>query len=593
MHGDEPSATPALLDLAHDLLAGDSARAPADSRAPDAAAAADAQPRRRRALRAPQRAGGRPQPRRAAALDAGGAAAQGACATRSEPELGFNLHDQNRRTTVGDSGVRATIALLAVAGDAAGTADARPRPRQARVRGAWRATLEPFAPGGIARYDEDWNPRAFGDNLTAWGTPVVLIESGGFPGRRLVRRADAAQLRRAADRAPRARAGRPRGRGRLALRGASRATATTASRTSSSKADASSRRRRAEPYRADLAFDVLDRGRRAGRVPGSRAGRSVADPRGRRRAAAGRGEPPQRRGAGAASPALAASVRGIDARSWLKAGGARRDRPARRGAARWHVARLDRAGGASRRGGSRCSRAGRDRGRGPARPRAGARDPVAAGRAAFAADAGRGARCARAARTRLAARCGRAFASASARSPGYSGAPLLRPDARASLLRPAPREAGASRARPRSRSRAVVLDGRELRRSAVAPWRSGATPAFPELGPNVQRAHGRLASALGRFSMGLTGWRFEGAVPDVPQDGADRRAAHLELGLPGRAAGQARPAYRRRPSSASTRSSAGRSASSCAGWAGSRWTAPAASGFVGEVARAVAAKPSG
>ena len=36
-------------------------------------------------------------------------------------------------------------------------------------------------PGGIARYDEDWNPRAFGDNITAWGTPVVLVESGGRP----------------------------------------------------------------------------------------------------------------------------------------------------------------------------------------------------------------------------------------------------------------------------------------------------------------------------------------------------------------------------------------------------------------------------
>ena len=32
---------------------------------------------------------------------------------------------------------------------------------------------------GIARYDEDWNPLAFGDNLTRQGTAVVLVESGG------------------------------------------------------------------------------------------------------------------------------------------------------------------------------------------------------------------------------------------------------------------------------------------------------------------------------------------------------------------------------------------------------------------------------
>jgi hypothetical protein len=40
--------------------------------------------------------------------------------------------------------------------------------------------VEPFFPGAVSRYDEDWSPRAFGDNLTAWGTPVVLIESGGL-----------------------------------------------------------------------------------------------------------------------------------------------------------------------------------------------------------------------------------------------------------------------------------------------------------------------------------------------------------------------------------------------------------------------------
>jgi 1-acyl-sn-glycerol-3-phosphate acyltransferase len=40
-------------------------------------------------------------------------------------------------------------------------------------------------------------------------------------------------------------------------------------------------------------------------------------------------------------------------------------------------------------------------------------------------------------------------------------------------------------------------------------------PRVPEPGPNVQRAHGRLASWLGRVLMSLSGWRFEGEVPDV------------------------------------------------------------------------------
>jgi 1-acyl-sn-glycerol-3-phosphate acyltransferase len=46
----------------------------------------------------------------------------------------------------------------------------------------------------------------------------------------------------------------------------------------------------------------------------------------------------------------------------------------------------------------------------------------------------------------------------------------------------------------------------------VALYRDRGVPA---IGPNVQRAHGRLGAALGRCSMGVTGWRFEGAVPDV------------------------------------------------------------------------------
>ena len=42
-------------------------------------------------------------------------------------------------------------------------------------------------------------------------------------------------------------------------------------------------------------------------------------------------------------------------------------------------------------------------------------------------------------------------------------------------------------------------------------------PQIPELGPNVQRAHGRFAAALGRFMMGIRGWRVEGGIPDIPR----------------------------------------------------------------------------
>jgi hypothetical protein len=105
---------------------------------------------------------------------------------RHRPFLGFNLHNQNAATTVGDTGRVATIALLAVA------ADARPETAAAgsgpaagvlakQVTAVLYEALSPFVYGHISRYDEDFNPRAFGDNLTLSGTPVVLIESGGNP----------------------------------------------------------------------------------------------------------------------------------------------------------------------------------------------------------------------------------------------------------------------------------------------------------------------------------------------------------------------------------------------------------------------------
>jgi 1-acyl-sn-glycerol-3-phosphate acyltransferase len=42
-------------------------------------------------------------------------------------------------------------------------------------------------------------------------------------------------------------------------------------------------------------------------------------------------------------------------------------------------------------------------------------------------------------------------------------------------------------------------------------------PRIPQLGPNVQRAHGRFWAAVGRFMMGVRGWRVEGEFPDVPR----------------------------------------------------------------------------
>jgi hypothetical protein len=44
--------------------------------------------------------------------------------------------------------------------------------------------LNEFIPSHIAKYSDDFEPRAFGDNFTKWGTATVLLESGGWRGDR-------------------------------------------------------------------------------------------------------------------------------------------------------------------------------------------------------------------------------------------------------------------------------------------------------------------------------------------------------------------------------------------------------------------------
>jgi hypothetical protein len=96
------------------------------------------------------------------------------------PQFGFNLHDQNARTRVGRRGVQSGIALLAPAYDSTlSYNDVRSR---ARLVAAALATM--FAheiPGRVAKYDDAFNPRAFGDLMQQWGTSTVLIESGALP----------------------------------------------------------------------------------------------------------------------------------------------------------------------------------------------------------------------------------------------------------------------------------------------------------------------------------------------------------------------------------------------------------------------------
>lgn len=98
-----------------------------------------------------------------------------------QPLVGFNLHDQNPRYSVGKTGKQAVVSFLATAFDPARSInDVRKRSMELIV--GMNRVLQQFVPGQIARYDDEFEPRAFGDNIQKWGTTLVLIESGGVAG---------------------------------------------------------------------------------------------------------------------------------------------------------------------------------------------------------------------------------------------------------------------------------------------------------------------------------------------------------------------------------------------------------------------------
>lgn len=98
------------------------------------------------------------------------------------PAIGFNLHNQQALTTVGRTGRQAAISLLIVYGDPAKTTNDGLE-RNKRLAAAMVDALHILIPSHIARYDDEYTASAFGDNFSAWGTPVILVETGALYGR--------------------------------------------------------------------------------------------------------------------------------------------------------------------------------------------------------------------------------------------------------------------------------------------------------------------------------------------------------------------------------------------------------------------------
>jgi hypothetical protein len=96
-----------------------------------------------------------------------------------KPDIGFNLHNQNALTPVGNTPKQATISFLAVSGNLEGKSS-EGHERNKRLCAMMITALNQFIKGNIGRYDDEYNPRAFGDRISEWGTPVILIETGAL-----------------------------------------------------------------------------------------------------------------------------------------------------------------------------------------------------------------------------------------------------------------------------------------------------------------------------------------------------------------------------------------------------------------------------
>ncbi len=99
-----------------------------------------------------------------------------------KPDIGFNLHNQNPWLSVGDTKKQATISLLAVVGNPNGSTS-EGHIRNKRLCSLMITALNEYIEGHIGRYDEDYNPLAFGDLFSAGGTPTILVETGGMEGK--------------------------------------------------------------------------------------------------------------------------------------------------------------------------------------------------------------------------------------------------------------------------------------------------------------------------------------------------------------------------------------------------------------------------
>lgn len=96
-----------------------------------------------------------------------------------DASFGFNLHDQSRYYNAERTPKPATISYLASAYNYEKDIN-ETRAKAMKVIVFMDRIIQQYAPGQVGRYSDEFEPRAFGDNIAKWGTSLILIESGGY-----------------------------------------------------------------------------------------------------------------------------------------------------------------------------------------------------------------------------------------------------------------------------------------------------------------------------------------------------------------------------------------------------------------------------
>lgn len=97
------------------------------------------------------------------------------------PHYGFNLHDQNIYYNVPETKNPVSISLLAPAFNEERDVN-EVRGGAMKIIVGMNNILQQYVPDAVAKYDDTFSPRGFGDNFQMLGASTVLIESGGLKG---------------------------------------------------------------------------------------------------------------------------------------------------------------------------------------------------------------------------------------------------------------------------------------------------------------------------------------------------------------------------------------------------------------------------